>query len=697
MRYFFIAILLWGNFLISAQNQLSKKQEVWLYRIVQKTPVLKRNWHSYFVFDQTPFLRYKNGQHRVDHNAISYYQFHNPESLIIHYDSIQLSSYGLISEAAIKLTLWELNEELKKCIYHQSDCNDSLFNSFEAPLQKLINKTIKPKKQDKALHTIIHPSLPIFKKFEELQKLKLSADIQKKLLNKWSELVANYSHERSQYYFNLLANGQTLTSTTFLAAGEGSGTAGLLYETEHNPEDSTKAWYGKGIGLFTYKVRTYKEEVRLQTHLSKKIKLPKGKSMAMHTSLWGLNSSFKPMLIITDDSVSYHLFANFNTKELSPDENNSHGISHIDRIEEYRQKKILNPLKNIQNNGSLADIINKEYVSKTLIENQLSEIEAEIDTLLKYEPDNEEAINYRKRLIDSKLTNLSKKEQRIKELQQKLSKENSSITHAEQKLKEMITLLGPSPQEWTKEGNTYHFNTGVKFNTLTQDLIFPPRHHERALDVRLLSAGYSLEGTKKDEVQAYVSITDTRNKAPVVISKQIAKIDTSLTFYFHPDEYHTYSSLDFTKQFIKQLKSYKHLSLEIGMLLRPDSLKSMSRKYSDKAREYQLPLTINAHNRMAQLTIQTVGDTLKITSLACTDPVPTRIHQAPVALQEAINIKGLSSTNNKYLQALRATQVLLTLFDKLNYPVTLEELLQIDKHIPINDEELSLIINYLHQ
>ena len=297
-----------------AKAQLSTEQEAWLYRIVQKTPVLKSNWQNYFEFNTNPFYRESTMHRWIDYDAIYNYQIHQPQSLIIYYDSIQASSNGLISEAAIKITLWELNEELKKHIYSLPSGNDSLIAALQKPITVLLAGGLSNKKRIKILTTLMHPSLPIFKKIEQLEATKIDAELQKQLLNKWSNIISEHSFKRSQYYFKILSGGQELINTTFLAAGEGSGTAGLLYEWEPNPTDSTKRWYGKGIGLFTYKTRTSKGELRLLSHLEKQLEIKKGNATALHTSLWGLDSSFKPMLIVTNDTVSYHLFADYSSK-----------------------------------------------------------------------------------------------------------------------------------------------------------------------------------------------------------------------------------------------------------------------------------------------------------------------------------------------------------------------------------------------
>jgi hypothetical protein len=415
--------------------------------------------------------------------------------------------------------------------------------------------------------------------------------------------------------------------------------------------------------------------------------IPAGKPMALHTSLWGLDSSFKPLLIVTDDTVSYHLFAISNTKNLSPNRQLSNGISHIERIEQHRRQNIEKPMLKIKSNT----LLEKAYDSQQTITNQIEVLENEIDTLKKYEPDNTEAINYRLRLIDTKLTALSKKEQRIKELEQEASKDYRVIDNAEKKLQDMIKLLGPSPQQWALKDDIYTFSTGVEFNAQTQDLIFPANSKKRDLEIRLLSAGYSLGGTKKDEVQAYVSITDAVEIKPEPINLQRPSIDTTIVIYFSPDEYLKPINIEWSDKQLSDLKSFKDIRLEIGKLHMPDSLKSTAIKYKNRQREHQQPLTKNALNRVVKLQFISKDSTLIIHALAYADMVPTRLSKAPESLRKALKTTSYSNANNEYLIALRAFCTLMNAIQPLDISSDIINTDEIHHNLELNDRKLQLI------
>lgn len=699
MRLILFCLLISSSVLSQAQSTLSPEQQAWLYRIIKKTPVLERNWGQYFVFDEALFLKVEMGQSQTDYDAILRHQIHNPESLQINFDSIALTSPGLLSEAAIKLTLWELNEALKNCIYRPEQCPDSIYQYFSQSLQKIIPHKLNTKRTSAILACVMHPSLPISKKIDQLtHQHKLDLDDQKKLLNQWRLLVTEYALTNSQKYFQLLASGPSFEGITFLAAGEGSGTAGLLYETELNPEDSTKSWYGKGIGLFTYEVKTRKAQLRPLSHSTEQIELPEGKSSSLHISLWGLNSSFKPMIIITNDTKSYQLFADFTSRELSVDPSLGSGISHLDRIDQYRTKKIEPLLKDLQKEGSLGAILRKEHGIKAEIEANLSRLEAEIDTLLKAENPSQSAIDYRKKLIDTNLTNLTKKERRITELERKLSGEYAKISAAEKKLTEMESLLGPNPQSWQKKEDHYLFEDGVAFNSRTQDLIFPISETPTTLDVRLLSAGYTLEGQQKDEVQMYVSLTDAPEKKEIIKSEPL---HLQQTFYFYPDEYISFTPLpdSLITLLKKTISDSKENQLFIQTTIAPlsDSLKyptaTILQSYPNRIREFEQPITTAGQNRRVNLEIVQHGDTLSMTAYGSTDAVPTRLSMIETELRKQLDITVSSPQNNVYLSALRAMSVLQNTLSSIE----IKNLNEWDKNINCDFKLIEKEFEILHQ
>ena len=176
----------------------------------------------------------------------------------------------------VKMALWEVNEYLKKYISHDLEFSDVLYAQLEKRLVRKIVGQVKPQKQQELVQVVMHPSLPIFKKLELLQEYSIDPNVKLALFKEWNQLLVKHLFERSQWYFNFLSEENQLMSNLFLAAGEGSGTAGMLYEYELNPNDSTQKWYGKGIGLFNYQLRLHNGEIKPRSESIGKIKVPAG-------------------------------------------------------------------------------------------------------------------------------------------------------------------------------------------------------------------------------------------------------------------------------------------------------------------------------------------------------------------------------------------------------------------------------------
>lgn len=686
-RVLILIIILFSIQLMPAQNKLSNEQKAWLYRITQLTPVLQRNLDVYFSFDKSLFTKVGFNGNTIDYDAIEYYQTHNSESLGIDWQKIATSSPGLIAETSTLLALYELNQILLKALLEDAS-QDSIYNSLSKELSKAM--PVKAKKTEQIIQTIVHPSLPLKIKTERLdRKYKLETQEQKSLLNAWRTILNKYLTKRSKYFFKQLSKEGQYYEMLLLAAGEGSGTAGLLYEQEKHPDGSNKRWYGRGIGLFTYEMRIHKEAVVPKENTQSQMAQLNPKQPTLHLSLWGLNSSFKPLVVITVKNKSYHLFSDFESKELSPDPNKGSGISFINRIEQNQHKLIEKPLLELQGEGSLTVILEKEQISKDKIEAKLGLLETEIDSLQRLEPVSENAINYRRNSINSLLNSLSDKTERIAKVERKLRDAYRNIERAEQKIANMNEQLGPNPQAWIKVDDIYTFDDSVVFDKNSQDLIFTNGTAENKIQIHLLSASYNLKGEQRDEVQLLVnSCSSPQPKKTIESFKAIFVNDTIFQqSYFHPDAFTlseiSYPTYSLISTFPDSLSYHVHLKSK-PIRLRGDSPK----RYEDLNLEKEFPVSELGKHRFAHLECIRTNDEVLITITSSCDPVPTRLSQLPRVLRQKLRITEASVSHNHYLSALRGLYILHVYFGyqsvetiKLHYPLSEEEIKLLWEHV----------------
>lgn len=682
-----VTVLFFSFSLVIGQSKLNPEQSAWLYRITQKTPVLQRNWNTFITFDKTPFTRSNINGTVIDYDAIEYYQSHNAEELNIDWSALATSSPGLIAEASTLLALYELNQLLLKVVQHGAT-EDSTYLALSKKLKVYL--PAKTKKAIQITQTVVHPSLPLKIKTGQLDKFRLNAEEQKKLLNGWRTILNNYLQQRSQHFFTQLSSNGAYYEMLLLAAGEGSGTAGLLYEQEKHPDGDNKRWYGKGIGLFTYEMRVRNNEVLPRENTQSQVKNLKAKQNSLHLSLWGLNSSFKPLVVVTVDNKSYHLFSDFKSKELSPDPRQSTGISFIDRIEQNRQKLIAEPLNEIQGEGSLSSILEKENASKAKIEAKLTQLEGEIDSLQQLVPVSENAINYRRKSINSLLSSLSDKTERIARLEKKLSEVYRNIDRAETTIANMTKQLGPNPQTWTEVAGRYTFADGVIFDKNSQDLIFENGTSEKkSIKIHLLSASYNLKGAQRDEVQLLVNSTSAP-KAQKVAQAEGTKFmnDTIIqNSYFYPDAFTlnelSYASFSLICAFPDTLPYSIQLKSKPIKLLADNPI-----TYADLKRERQVPITEMGKQRYALFECIRTQDEVQLIITSSCDPVPTRLSQLPESLRQKLNITESSVSNNHYLSVLRGLYILHAYFGykqveniELHYPISKESIRIIWEHV----------------
>lgn len=664
-------------------QNLSHKQKAWLYRITQKTPVLYRNWNTHFEFDSKPFQQKSFHGVQIDYDAIEYFQINNPESLMIHWSKIANSSPGLIAEASTLLAIYELNYHLVNT-YKKASYTDSIYIQFKTDLGTSLPPKTKEKRKDKILNCVIHPSLPLNKKVEKLSKnCKLELKEQEELLNQWRIVVNKYIDQRSRYFFQQINTSDEFHNMLLLAAGEGSGTAGLLYEKEIHPEDANKLWYGKAIGLFTYNLNLKQGKLKPDEKTRGQISTFNNSAASLHFSMWGLNSSFKPMVVISANKKSYLLFSDIHSMELSPDPKRGEGISYIDRIEQYRNKHLSEAIKELEKENSLHTILDKELAQKETIEFKLERLELDIDSLKKIKPQPEAAITHRENIINSYLSSLTQKEARVKSLQNKISNEYRKIDQARKKVQRMKEVLGENPQKWTENKNEYLFNDGVIFSKLTQDLIFPDSIKPDEIHIDLLSASYSQKGDQRDEVQLLVNSTTP----PSFVTEKNSKTPDADTLrsilYFKPDEFQTVISDNFSN--LMDSIDISQIILKTAPLrLRADSPK----KYADREQELKLPLSKLGLQRFAETEIIIRNKKATITITSSTDPVPTRLSTVHSRLKKELNINEALVRNNNYLSVLRGLFCLNQIVENI-------EIDQLKIHYPISENEVLLLWNHL--
>lgn len=660
----FIILILTGS--VSGQIAPDARQRAWLYRVVSKTPVLNANASGCFQFNQKPFYRFDKGQWFYNWEASEQYMLRHPDSLTINYDCLKNLPNGLLGELSVKLSLYELIYHLK-VPRHDGELTDTIALKLSRELIRALPDGLSGRPQTRRARAIVdvvmNPSLPVIRKVKDLTEMEVLPEEQLVVMNKWVQIVSAWTESRGSSYYRFLTGNYNVNNINVLrmiAAGDGSGTAGLLDEKEIDPKDSVETGYGRGTGLFTYKYSVSESVVKSQLQNDESVELPANAVNAIHCSLWGLDSRIKPLVVVTCNNKSYHLFSIDNLGYLSPDENAGDGISYMQRIQQMVEQKVNKPIAKMNSAEGLRPIIENELALKANIESQLHRLENEVDSLKKQQPVNQAAIDVRMVQINTSLTNLTAKERRIKELERKLAAQTTSVDNSRKVIEEMQNLIGPNPQKWTRQGELFTFADGVQFNILTQDLIFPISTKPQKAKIGLVSASMTLSGELRDEVQIFVNLTHPKQIInQVVVSKMAGEVNSSFSYF--PDAIKPFNNVDSVLYQLKQLIGNKPCELEVTL----NYPTAPSPTYSSLQREMQLPLTENGKKRSVTLTVTEQNDGWKLTIIASTDGVATRLSSLSEDDRGKLGVSQSSHLNNKYLAALRGSWLAMNVANQL--------------------------------
>ncbi len=700
-------LLLACFFLILQQSysqEFTSQQKAWLYKIVTKTPTLHRNWKDFFNYKgPIPQVneKFESVRKQIVLEIIEDSIINNPSLLTIDFESISKTSPGLMADAAVKLALWELYESLKSGFEEAEPFTiNPTANYFFKEMFKVLPADYRKsgevrKKYLPLFYNLLNPSYPFFSKSESLSQIKnISVQNQKRLLDKWHSLVKKYVEENSEAYFKILSGKEIFFRGYLLAAGEGSGSSGLLREYEKGGEGEVQTGTGKGIGLFTYTVDVKKDKIVPNIEGNVKAKTLKDEPTLFHLTLWGMDSNKKPLILLSKGNKSYIMFAGCG--HITPDSEMCPGVTYLDRLSEFEEEKINKKLKELKKEGGLLSIYDKEVRKKEVIQDQIRTLELELDSLNKIPDASVVAKNTRKSRIDVCLSNLTDKERRLADVQSKISAEYRKIDQSKNKLKKMNALLGDNVQAWSVNDSIYTFSDGTIFNYYTQDLIFfPDSDKNERIKVDLLAASFSLNSKRKDEVQLYVNTTggvenNLKSTAPatyLVLSDTLIK----KSCFFDPNEFNVNSVFSRNEQdkLYKISRDIKSGSKQLQIKLVAIGIDTLNHSSISKDKLNYLKkkdLEQFKKSRRADIMVIDEGDTLKVEIQGYTDAGNTRLSALSLQLRKHYSsYTHKLQTHNPILSALRINSVLNELGNAMNLKFDDEiiEVLPLSKNIRV--------------
>lgn len=511
-----LIVIITHNIFSQTAAFLTNEEKAYMYHIVMKSPTLNRNME--YIFNYKGSINEKDS---TDFLFIEKQIINEPHLLEIDFSEFKTQSSGVMAELSVKMALWTLYNQLKKGIKETDpELYDPIFKDFIDSLVKrvptgfLVNKKGKdifpPNKFD-----LLNPNLTYNKRKELIDKINgLEISEEKGLIDAIHLTIKEYTERKSKDIYKMLGMDDEIKSNFLLAAGDGSGTAGLLGEVESGNVDDKGT--PKGIGLFTYETEILSSDKKEELYPKKEPKeivytIGKNKRTNMHLSMWGFNYKTQTTVAITKGLKTYLFYGSKYTGELSPDPrfNNNEKTykNHLKKLETemipeweaevYGEKGLEEKLKQLK--------IDKDELLLAIQKNEYEESNLRVLRQKK----NQKKIKQLGNTLDRQHKELGKLNNEIIEAEEEFKVGKKKLDEMKYRLAEMKENLGEYEQKyWKVDHLKYQFQDGTIFNLKTQDLIFEKSDSIEEINIKLLAIGSNPMSYYADEVQLNVGVTE---------------------------------------------------------------------------------------------------------------------------------------------------------------------------------------------
>jgi hypothetical protein len=545
----FISFFLSFNSKAQTDAFLSNEEKAYMYHIVMKSPTLKRNMVYIFNYSGT-FSEKKTDDYLFIEKEI----LKEPHLLAIDLAEFKNLSSGVVGQLSVKMALWTLYNELKIGIKTKNEEDyPVIYQDFIDSLIILVPKSVLIIKQKQpSLSKVVLPLLNPNLTFNERKGLAskiggLDINEEKKMLDAIHSNIKTYTEKKSKQVYKMLGMHDDLKANFLIAAGDGSGTAGLLGEKEtDNVDDEGKP---KGVGLFTYQTNVVTNGRKQELQASKEPKatvhsIGANKQTNLHLSAWGFNYSVQTSVVVTKNNKSYLLYGSKYTGELSPDASfNNDEKTYASHIKQLKEIDIPEWEETVFGDHGLENKLKqlKEEKKELLVnihKNEYKESMWRLD-----QKKNHKKIKRIGDELNRQHSQLSKLNKEIEEADEEFYLAKIKLDEIKFHLQNMLKNLGDYQQDFTRKSHLeYEFEDGTIFNVKSQDLIFSSDSTPQEIEVTLLAVGTNAMSSYADEVQLNVSVTEVNaNKI------EVENVALYLNDAFKPDKY-ALNDLVFSKE-----------------------------------------------------------------------------------------------------------------------------------------------------
>ena len=553
MKQLYLFLFFFPTFVFAQLNEgLTTEERAYLFHIVKKSPILDNSIGRYFDY-QGPDIRFPNKE--INYDSVELIIINQPEILVIRKEEIAKSPKGIISEAANKMAIWELNKVLlaKRGSEKELEPYALKYKLFESILmQKLPLNAQKEKdgliEPHPKVIALFNPSLSLDDKIAFVETLRFLEPNDCLLTLEAINLATNeYVKNRSNEIY-LALGGEALTyENVLVAAGDGSSTSGLLEEREKDEKGRWNRGLPKAVGLFPY-------QLKLSTPVAKKVQKVETTMFAtsdfatvgnnritnIHFDVWGYNSTKQTTVVIEKNGLSYHLFGAGDTRFLSPDSSFSEGTTFQNTINDLEKNKIAKLYEMIYGKRGFDYWIayNKKKKAETELKIEINEKEYSDMTMnpistrsraprsvrkakkqarkvgggpADYQPKTD-ADKKSKRQSQNTIVNLynlfEAYKKKIAELEKQKLEAIDQMAIYQRRLDYYKQMMGYTWAQYTEKDGLYTFQDSTTFDMLTQEFQFPASTKKEDFEIRLIAIPESSISDQADEVMLHINLVD---------------------------------------------------------------------------------------------------------------------------------------------------------------------------------------------
>lgn len=562
---------------------LTAEERAYLFHIVRKSPILENNIGRFFEY-QGPEIKFANGKINYDSTEIQI--INNPSLLRIYTLDISKSPIGLISEAANKVAIWELNRVLlAKRTKNNEDFSryQTRYNQFEELLTA--NLPVAAFKNNSEIHPkidqLLNPSLHLNEKIKMIETFHfLTTNDQLLTLNAINTSINSYVKKRTQEIFSHLGGKSYKFENILVAAGDGSLTSGLLEEREKDENGRWNKGLPKAIGLFPYQLQLTPQKQKDVSPISPATYAINGfytygnnTITNLHFDVWGYNSDKQTTVVIERNGKTYHLFGSGETRFLSPDSTFAKGATYQQIIDDLKLKIAKIDEKIYGKKGFdywiayyekkhddiKLEILNLEQdisgISSYNIHTKPNGIVTKNKEIDKTKSDKKNRHKSQDTYID-KNGQLAETKRKIKELKKEKEEALEKRIELENKMTHCIDIFGRNWVPFTVDNTIYTYEDSTTFNMLTQEFTFPASKDTQYIETRLIAIPNTSLSKQADEVMLHINLTAIEPTYSAQIQLHIADMFASNSWQLETSLLKDEDSLS-THIFLEQLLDKK--------------------------------------------------------------------------------------------------------------------------------------------